>query len=111
MIISGVSTHAELSAAYPEYSSFAISMALIMIAMIYLNVLLSVLNFIISFFGFLIMVFSDKFASFGRYKDILIILIPMFLIFFSIYTLHLPFRVVCFITKLGAYIASLIGVT
>jgi len=110
MLLSGVSAHAGLAAAYPEYSSFAISMAMIIMAMIYLNVILAVLNFFISFFGFLIMVFADKFASFGRYKDIAIILIPMFLIFMSIRYLHLPFWVVFFITKLGTYIASLIGV-
>lgn len=110
MMLSGASSHRALANAYPHISSFSISVALIMNAMIYLNVILSVLNFIISGFGFVLMVFADKFTVFGRFRDIFIILIPMFLIFFSIYYLHLPYRVICFITRLGTLIAGAIGV-
>ena len=111
MMLSGISTHRAMAGAYPDVSSFSISVALIMNAMIYLNVILSVLNFIISGFGFVLMTFADKFTVFGRYRDVFIILIPMFLIFISIHYLHLPYRVICFITKLGASIAGAMGVS
>jgi len=69
---------------FPEASSFAISLGLIVSALIYLNIILASLNFIISGFSFILTMFSDRFTIFGRYRDIIIILIPMFAILFFI---------------------------
>jgi len=74
---------------YPTSSSFAISMVLVTIAVMYLSVLLAVLNFIISGFGFLYTMLKDRMYFWGKYSNIFVVLIPMFLIFFFISPLRI----------------------
>ena len=99
---------AQFMQAYPQSSSFAIALALIFIAAIFLSILLAAFNLIISGFSYISIVFNDRFDVFGKYKDILLILIPMFLIFFLIN----PLRSIVFwgIYRVGFIVASLLGV-
>jgi len=93
---------------YPDSSSLMIAIALFLSALMYLNVLLGVLNFIISGFAFFSMVFADRFEVFGKYRDILLILIPMFIIFF--FAGDLRILVVYIITNIGYILAKMLGI-
>ncbi|MFC1842405.1 hypothetical protein ACFLYU_01985 [Candidatus Dependentiae bacterium] len=103
-LVKGISSiKALLEVAYPTSSSFAISMVMITIATMYLSVLLAALNFIISGFGYVYMMFNG-FTHPRRYSNnFLILLIPMFLIFFFIGPLR-----VC-VAKGIAYIAAILA--
>lgn len=79
-----VAIKARLEFLYPATSSIAISMVMVVIATMYLSILLAALNFIISGFWYVYMLFNS-FSNSRVYNDnVLLLLIPMFLIFFFI---------------------------
>jgi len=98
-----VLSYRSFSTVFPEASSFSIALGLIVSALISLNIILAALNFIISGFSFILTMFSDRFAVFGRYRDIIIILIPMLIIVFFIPYLYV------FVFNLVSGIAILIA--
>jgi len=98
-----ISNLRSFASVYPHASSFSIALGLIMSSMVYLNVILAALNFIISGFSFFLTVFAEKFLIFGRYRDIIIILIPMLIIIFFISYLYV------FVFSLVSYLAILIS--
>ena len=84
-----VAIKSRLEILYPATSSVAISMIMVVIATMYLSVLLAALNFIISGFWYVYMMFNS-FSSSRVYNDnFLLLLIPMFLIFFFIEPLRI----------------------
>lgn len=79
----------KLELLYPATSSIAISFIMVIVATMYLSVLLAALNFIISGFWYFYMMFNS-FSSSRVYNDnFLLLLIPMFLIFFFIEPLRI----------------------
>lgn len=69
---------------YPASSSVAISLGLIGIAIIFLSTLLAVLDLIINSFHLAVSVVFEYEIAYNRYRDVLMILIPMLMIFFFI---------------------------
>lgn len=64
MMLSGNLSHERFALAYPESSSLAISMALILIEIIFLSVLLAVFNFFFRGFELLLMFLREKYPQF-----------------------------------------------
>jgi hypothetical protein len=89
MIYTGDLLQSQFASVYPDASSIAISLGLIGIALMFLNVLLAVLDFIISAFGLGAFIVLEHSPSYTRYRDILMIIIPMLMIYFFINPLRL----------------------
>lgn len=89
MMVTGDLLQSQFAAAYPDASSIAISLGLIGIALMFLNVLLAVLDFIISVFSIGSFVVFEHSPSYPRYRDWLMIIIPMLMIYFFIDPLRL----------------------
>lgn len=79
-----IAIKSRLELLYPATSSLAISVIMIIIATMYLSVLLAALNFIISGFWYTYMLFNSFSTSRAYNDNILLLLVPMFLIFFFI---------------------------
>jgi len=89
MIYTGNLLQSQFAQVYPASSSVAISLGLIGIALIFLNILLAVLGFIISGFHLIASAVLEHTAAYNKYRDILMILIPMLMIYFFIDPLRL----------------------
>jgi hypothetical protein len=107
MIYTGELLQSQFVSVYPDASSIAISLGLIGIALMFLNVLLAVLDFIISVFGLGAFVVLEHSPSYTRYRDILMIIIPMLMIYFFINPLRL--LVVRVLLFMGLILAQLFG--
>lgn len=107
MIYTGNLLQSQFAQAYPEASSIAITLGLIGIALIYLNVLLAVLDFIISFFSLIAYTMLEGSSSYTRYRDVLMIVLPMLMIYFFIDPLRL--LVVRLLLIFGWFFLSIFG--
>jgi len=92
---------------YPESSSLAISMGLILIAFICVNVVLAVLNFILNGFSLFILAMSERGTGALQYNNFLFFAIPMLLILFFADWLNI--LVIKTISVVGYLIASLLN--
>lgn len=102
-----VAIKASLEMKFTGTSSFAISVVMIAIAVMYLSVLLATLNFIINGFWYVYTEIRNR-SGHGNYGDsFLVLLVPMFLIFFFIEPLRIG--VVKAIVYLVEMIAKFIG--
>ncbi len=103
MFFTGNLLQSQFAQAYPSSSSLAISLGLIGIALVFLSVLLAVLNFIISGFNLLALILLEKSPSYSKYRNVLVIALPMLMIYFFINPLR--FLVVRFLY----FLANLLG--
>jgi hypothetical protein len=88
MMCTGDLVQSQLASVYPNVPSWAISLGLVGIALMFLNVLLAVLDFIISVFSLATLHFFEH-TSYTRYRDFLMIIVPMLMIYFFIDPLRL----------------------
>ncbi len=95
------------AAVYPDSSSLAISIGLILIAYICINVVLTVLNFILNGFGLFILAMSERDSGAWQYNNFLFFAIPMLLILFFADWLNV--LVIKTISIVGYLIASLLN--
>lgn len=107
MIYTGQLLQSQFANAYPDSSSFVITLGLVGIALIFLNVLLAVLDFIISLFSLLAFTVLEHSPAYTKYRDILMIVIPMLMIYFFINPLRL--LVVRLLLFVGQVLAQLFG--
>lgn len=103
MMCTGDLLQSQFASVYPDASSLAISLGLICIALMFLNVLLAVLDFIISVFSVGTFVIFEHSPSYTRYRDILMIIIPMIMIYFFINPLRL------FVVKVLLYVGLILA--
>ncbi len=89
MMYTGDLLQSQFALAYPDAASWAISLGLVGIALMFLNVLLAVLDFIISVFSLIAFSVFEHSPSYTKYRDILMIIIPMLMIYFFINPLRL----------------------
>ena len=107
MIYTGQLLQSEFAHAYPDSSSFVITLGLLGIALIFLNVLLAVLDFIISLFSFMAFAILEHSPTYTKYRDVLMIIVPMLMIYFFINPLRL--LVVRLLYFMGWFLAQLFG--
>jgi hypothetical protein len=79
MMLSGQLSHARFAAAFPESSSMAISLALILVASIYLNVLLAVFDSMYRAIEWLMVYLTEHAPEASRYNNILLIFAFIFI--------------------------------
>ncbi|MCL4360818.1 hypothetical protein M1446_00505 [Candidatus Dependentiae bacterium] len=62
---------------FPQYSSFAIGMALILVSFVFFNIFLGTLSLIINGFRFALMIGIEKGYSYMAYIDYLVLIVPI----------------------------------
>jgi len=107
MIYTGRLLQSQFMNAYPQASSIAITLGLIGIALIFLNVLLAVLDFIMSAFSLISVTLLEGSEVYGKYRTILMIIIPMLMIFFFINPLRIFVMRLLFVV--GQFLAGMFG--
>lgn len=103
MMCTGDLLHSQFASVYPDAASWAISLGLIGIALMFLNVLLAVLDFIISIFSVVTFVLFEHTPSYTRYRDFLMIIIPMLMIYFFINPVRL------FVVKILLFVGLIVS--
>jgi len=69
----------QLSAAYPDYSSFLLSLSLILVDMMYFGILLAAVNFILQGFRLVLVMFFPE-MLYNREADLVMFLMPLLLL-------------------------------
>ncbi len=107
MIRSRVLLQSYFANVYPNSSSLAISVGLVLIAYICINIVLAVLNLILNGFGLFMVVLSERNGGTWQYNSFLFFAIPMLLILF--FADWLNKLVIQTVSLIGYLIASLLN--
>jgi hypothetical protein len=105
ILLSGYISLPLLAQAYPDSSSFALVIALILVVMVYLSVLLAVLNFFIDGFRFVSIVFFDGLRR--QEPDLLMMVLP--LVGMILFADVLRINVIYAVSHVAYFIAKLVG--
>ena len=68
-----------LAQAYPDQSSYLLSIGLILISMLVVNMILALISFLINMCGMAVMFFVEKHPEYLGYSDIIMVLVPLIL--------------------------------
>jgi hypothetical protein len=68
---------APLAQAFPEASSYTISIGMIFVSLLWVNVMLAVITFILNFCGLAVMVWAEKNPDYLPYTSIIMVIVPI----------------------------------
>jgi len=109
MVLSGEMKQIFLAHAFPHSSSFAISIAFILLIVVYLNVILGVLDLIIDGFYLALLLVAERSPQVIQYSQYVLILLPLILILFLSNILRTKL-IMPFILHVGHLVAWLFGI-